>query len=188
MNIIGIISDTHRILPDSALSIFKGEYDRQNVLESLDLRDDATELPVRKVDHIVHAGDIGDFDRPHQMILDRLSGIAPVHAVLGNCDTDGYFVDATEVTRDAIEFDVDGLAVAVAHEPELLNSHIRRTGHNPTLRIHGHTHRYNIQQDGDSVLVCPGSANRPRNEMGFRTVALAYAEGPKLLRAEIVHL
>jgi len=54
---IGLISDTHGLLRQSAIEALKG------------------------VDLIIHAGDI---DEPE--ILDRLNRIAPVYAVLGNMD------------------------------------------------------------------------------------------------------
>jgi putative phosphoesterase len=54
---IGIISDTHGNLPDSARAAFKG------------------------VDAIIHAGDIG---KP--ILLKVLENIAPVYAVAGNMD------------------------------------------------------------------------------------------------------
>jgi len=52
---IGIISDTHGVLPGSVLDIFKG------------------------VDQIFHAGDIGNQD-----VIQGLEIIAPVSAVYGN--------------------------------------------------------------------------------------------------------
>ena len=58
---IGIISDTHGTLSDSALAL------------------------LAEVDHIIHAGDIGGPD-----ILRMLSALAPTTAVLGNNDFDEY--------------------------------------------------------------------------------------------------
>ena len=54
---IGLISDTHGLLRDSALAFLAG------------------------CNHIVHGGDIGS-----EAILDRLAAIAPVSAVRGNND------------------------------------------------------------------------------------------------------
>ena len=55
--LIGVISDTHGLLRDEALSALDG------------------------VAHIIHAGDVGGKE-----ILDRLTAIAPVSAVRGNTD------------------------------------------------------------------------------------------------------
>ena len=55
--LVGILSDTHGVLPDAVHAAFEG------------------------VGHIIHAGDIGA-----ERILDELDAIAPVTAVSGNCD------------------------------------------------------------------------------------------------------
>jgi uncharacterized protein len=54
---IGILSDTHRELPSQVFNLFS------------------------QVQHIIHAGDIGDWD-----IIVSLQALAPVTAVYGNCD------------------------------------------------------------------------------------------------------
>lgn len=55
--LVGVISDTHGVLPEAVHAAFEG------------------------VAHIIHAGDIGP-----ERILDELGAIAPVTAVSGNCD------------------------------------------------------------------------------------------------------
>ena len=55
--LVGVISDTHGVLPSSTIEVFEG------------------------TDMIIHAGDIGKPD-----ILETLSSIAPVIAVRGNMD------------------------------------------------------------------------------------------------------
>lgn len=55
--LIGVISDTHGVLPEAIHAAFEG------------------------VEHIIHAGDIGA-----EQILDELGAIAPVTAVSGNTD------------------------------------------------------------------------------------------------------
>jgi len=67
---IGVISDTHGLLRESALRALAG------------------------VDHIIHAGDVG-----HPQILVRLSEIAPVTAIRGNIDKGDFAASlpATEV-------------------------------------------------------------------------------------------
>jgi len=58
---IGVISDTHGLLSYEA------------------------EKALRRVDLILHAGDVGN-----QQILERLKTIAPVFAVRGNVDTEPW--------------------------------------------------------------------------------------------------
>ena len=57
---IGVISDTHGLLRPEAVEALAG------------------------VDHILHAGDVGD-----ARILERLRAIAPLTAIRGNVDTQG---------------------------------------------------------------------------------------------------
>ncbi len=54
---VGIVSDTHGVLPASAHRVLAG------------------------VDHVLHAGDVGD-----TRVIDQLETIAPVTAVAGNCE------------------------------------------------------------------------------------------------------
>ena len=58
--VIGVISDTHGLLRPEALAALRG------------------------VEHILHAGDVGDIG-----ILDTLREIAPVTAIRGNVDAVG---------------------------------------------------------------------------------------------------
>ena len=63
--LIGLISDTHGLIRDSALRAFAA------------------------VDLILHAGDVG-----RREVLDALQAVAPVHAVYGNVDMrDGLLAD-----------------------------------------------------------------------------------------------
>lgn len=60
-SIVGLISDTHGLLREEALSALEGS------------------------DLIIHAGDVGS-----DGIIERLSAVAPVVAVRGNVDTDAW--------------------------------------------------------------------------------------------------
>ena len=70
--LIGVISDTHGVLPTAAIEVFEG------------------------TDLIIHAGDIGKPD-----ILEALRSIAPVVAVRGNMDNGkwAYELPETEVVE-----------------------------------------------------------------------------------------
>jgi putative phosphoesterase len=63
---IGLISDTHGLMRESALKALRG------------------------VDLILHAGDVGRLD-----VLDELRGLAPVNAVSGNVDAPGAGLPAS---------------------------------------------------------------------------------------------
>ena len=69
---IGLISDTHSLMRDSALKALRG------------------------VELILHAGDVGN-----RAVLDALRGLAPVYAVYGNVDPrDGALVDSLDTEVD----------------------------------------------------------------------------------------
>ena len=64
--LIGLISDTHGLMRESALAALRG------------------------ADLILHAGDVGRLD-----VLDALRGLAPVNAVSGNVDVPGQDLPAS---------------------------------------------------------------------------------------------
>ena len=70
--LIGVISDTHGLLRPEAVEALRG------------------------VEHILHAGDVGDI-----AILEKLSEIAPVTAIRGNVDVSGECAElpATDVVE-----------------------------------------------------------------------------------------
>ena len=138
--LIGVISDTHATLSQSAYA---------------ELAD---------CDHIIHAGDIGD-----PAILDALSALAPITAVLGNNDIPEY---GESVGRYAIS-SLDGVRFFVTHTPQSLQAALSgRTSALapgdplPAVVVHGHTHVPRIVYGGEAfpahMLVCPGSPSRPR--------------------------
>ena len=145
MKTIRIISDTHGSLSTKALSCLYG------------------------CDHIIHAGDIVDPD-----ILKELKEIAPVTAVLGNCD-DGFLIRG--LTRRIVSETIEGVVFAVVHRPtqlarDLLDvaSYYKSKEQDITpkiIGIHGHTHIPEIMTGADAapadIIFCPGSVSFPRN-------------------------
>jgi uncharacterized protein len=108
---LGVIADTHGLLRPEVFDAFA------------------------KVDHILHAGDIGSLD-----LLAELEALAPVTAVYGN--TDGFEV-RQRVPRVA-QVELDGFDIMVTHgdqlgspTPEALN----RAFPEAQIIIYGHTHR-----------------------------------------------
>ena len=139
---IGIISDTHGLLRPQVSDVFQG------------------------VEHILHAGDIGNLD-----IITELEAIAPVTAVWGNADG----LEVRGRVPEVAEVELGGVRVAVIHgmqvgspTPEKIAALHPGAG----LVVFGHSHRPLIKQVGATLAVNPGSAGRRR----FRdpvTVALA---------------
>jgi hypothetical protein len=137
--LIGVISDTHGLLRPEALAALRG------------------------VEHILHAGDVGDI-----AILDALREIAPVTAIRGNVDVSGACAElpATDVVElggklfylvhSVHDLDIDPVAAEVA------------------MVVSGHSHKASVEVRGDVVFFNPGSAGPRRFSLpvtvGFVTV------------------
>ena len=140
MTRVGVISDTHGRLADAAYAAMADS------------------------DYIIHAGDIGD-----PAILRELETLAPVYAVLGNNDFDEYGEAVGRIIRPTIE----GVRFCVAHYPQdvRLGLGSRSALHAgmpiPHVRSHGHTHApklvTGVEARPSDLLLCPGSASRPRS-------------------------
>ncbi len=142
---IGIISDTHGLLRAQVLERFEG------------------------VEHILHAGDVGDPD-----ILTELAAIAPVTAVWGNVDGMDLRARIPEIAR----LELGGVRVVILHGMQLGSPtpQTAAAAHpDAGLVVFGHSHRPIIQQAGPTLAVNPGSAG-PRRFKDPVTVALAEVE------------
>ncbi len=140
---LGILSDTHGFLDPRVEKIFKG------------------------VDHILHAGDIGD-----PMIELELKSIAPITTVLGNTDL-GLNYKETEVVTLA-EKKILIHHIVNPHEPsENLAAQIKK--HKPDAVIFGHTHKRYAETVDGIFYFNPGYSGKPK--LGTeRSVALLHIE------------
>jgi uncharacterized protein len=148
---VGVIADTHGLLRPEAIAALKD------------------------VDLIVHAGDIGS-----AAILDELGKIAPVLAVRGNNDRDGWAAAVPEIVTTMIA----GVRLCVVHELKTLQG-------DPTARgadvvISGHSHRPSVERIGGGLRLNPGSAGPRRFTLPISVARLRL--GPGGARAEIVEL
>jgi putative phosphoesterase len=123
---VGVISDTHGLLRPEAVEALQG------------------------VDHILHAGDIGDAG-----ILKVLRQIAPVTAIRGNVDISGECAElpATEVVE------LGGLLFYLVHS--LADLDINPMAAGVAAVISGHSHRAEIRLE-DVLYLNPGSAGPRR--------------------------
>ena len=137
--LIGVISDTHGLMRPEALAALRG------------------------VEHILHAGDVGDI-----AILDALRKIAPVTAIRGNVDGFGACAElpATDVVEladklfylvhSAHDLDIDPVAAGVA------------------MVVSGHSHKASVTVRDGVIYFNPGSAGPRRFSLpvtvGFVTV------------------
>ena len=111
----------------------------------------------RKVNHIIHAGDIGNLQ-----IIYRLRELAPVTAVSGNVD--GY--ERSGVPMEAV-IELNGIQVAIRHilfekgrltkEGRAFLDRVR-----PDVCVFGHTHQPRIEHYHSTLLFNPGSAGPKR--------------------------
>lgn len=131
---LGIISDTHGLLRPEVFDAFA------------------------EVDHILHAGDVGEPD-----LLVELEAVAPVTAVYGN--TDGHALRAR--LRRVARLELDGFDIVVTHGDQFGRSV------NPTdlhgafpeadIIVYGHTHRPLIEiVDVVVTVMNPGGAGPRR--------------------------
>jgi putative phosphoesterase len=137
--LIGVISDTYGLLRPEALAALRG------------------------VEHILHAGDVGDI-----AVLEKLREIAPVTAIRGNVDVSGACatLPATDVVElsdklfylvhSVHDLDIDPVAAGVA------------------MVVSGHSHKASVQVRDGVVFFNPGSAGPRRFSLpvtvGFVTV------------------
>jgi len=149
--LIGVISDTHGLL-------------RPELLPAL-----------ANVDHILHAGDIGNAD-----ILTTLSNIAPVTAIRGNIDTHGPCADLP--ATEAIE--LSGCLIYIVHNLEDLdlNPHAAGIG----VVLHGHSHKPSIDHRQGVLYLNPGSAGPRRFSLPITYAILRISNAHP--QAEILHL
>ena len=133
---LGIISDTHNLLRPEVFDVFQ------------------------EVDHILHAGDIGEPD-----LLTALEAIAPVTAVWGN--TDGFDVRAK--VPEIAKIRLEGIDFVVIHghqvgspTPEKLYEKFP----DAEVIVYGHTHRPLLTNlDLVVTVMNPGGAGARRFDL-----------------------
>ena len=145
MTVAGLISDTHGLV-------------RREAVQALD-----------GVDLILHAGDVGD-----PAIVEQLSRIAPVHAVLGNVDRGDWLPPMRTVQ-------IGECRVLLLHNIADLPG----TGGVDAV-VYGHSHRPVVEMRNEVLFVNPGSAGRRRFKLPV-TVGRMIVDGARIT-AEIIHI
>ena len=137
--LIGVISDTHGLLRPEAVAALRG------------------------VEHILHAGDVGD-----RAILDALREIAPVTAIRGNVDVSGACAKLPDT--DVVELG-DRLFYLVHSVHDL---DINPVAAGVAMVVSGHSHKASVQVRDGVIYFNPGSAGPRRFSLpvtvGFVTV------------------
>jgi uncharacterized protein len=150
-HLIGVISDTHGLLRPEAVAALTG------------------------VELIIHAGDIGNPE-----ILPALERLAPVYAVRGNTDREGW-AGKLPLTRVV---EVDGVHFYVLHELFTLDLNPAVAG--LAAVIYGHSHSPHLERRDGVLYLNPGSAG-PRRFTLPVTLALVKV-GENGLQAELIDL
>jgi len=124
---IGVISDTHGLLRPAAIEALRG------------------------VEHILHAGDVGDAS-----ILDSLRSVAPVTAIRGNVDVGGpcSHLPATEVVT------LHGHTLYMLHDRQALDLDPVAAGFSAVIT--GHSHKPLLEWRHGVLYMNPGSAGPRR--------------------------
>jgi uncharacterized protein len=147
---IGVIADTHGVFDPAIRRHFRG------------------------VDHILHAGDIGD-----QSVIEQLKQIAPVTAVSGNVDDE----EQSGFPSEAI-IKLAGRRIAIRHilyEGGKLTKDGRAflDRERPDICVFGHTHQPKKEWLGDMLLFNPGSAGPKRFKL-LRGLGLLRLRGAEI--------
>ena len=148
---IGVISDTHGLLRPAAIDALQG------------------------VEHILHAGDVGD-----PAILEALRKVAPVTAISGNIDVGGAcgYLPAMEVIT------LDGYTFYMLHDRHALDLDPVAAGFSAV--ISGHSHKPLIEWRKGVLFMNPGSAGPRRFSLPISLGLVTIQDG--LLRPELVTL
>ncbi len=148
---IGAISDTHGLLRSEAVTALAG------------------------VDHILHAGDVGD-----ARILDALRAIAPVTAIRGNIDTSGpcAALPATELVE------LGGTVFYLLHDVKQLD--LDPGSASISVVLSGHSHKPLIEHRRGVLFLNPGSAGPRRFSLPIALAMVTLGDGAP--RAEVIDL
>ncbi len=148
---IGVISDTHGLLRPAAIEALRG------------------------VEHILHAGDVGD-----PAILDVLGKLAPVTAIRGNIDVGGAcgYLPATEVIT------LDGHTFYMLHDRQALDLDAAAAGFSAVIT--GHSHKPLIEWRKGVLYMNPGSAGPRRFSLPISLGLVTIQD--EFLRPELVTL
>jgi putative phosphoesterase len=155
---LGLIADTHGVVRAEVHEVF------------------------RKVDLILHAGDLGGAD-----VLEELELLARVVAVYGNVDTAIMKRRLPQVAR----LEVDDLRFVVTHGDQLGSREpeaIKEAFPDADVIVFGHTHKALIHNFPDfSIVINPGGAGPGRFDLK-PSVAILETEPGLPPRARIVEL
>ena len=111
----------------------------------------------REVDHILHGGDIGEWD-----LIVELQALAPVTAVYGNTDS----FDIRSRVPQVAELELDGFPIVVTHGDQFgtpTPAKLHDAFPNAEIIIFGHSHKPLLELVDKTITVMnPGGAGAQR--------------------------
>ena len=161
MKHIGILSDTHAYWDDRYAEFLKG------------------------CDEIWHAGDICSYE-----IMERLSRIATLRAVWGNCDGQDVRRSTTEIYRFKVE-DANIMLKHIGGSPDYYDHSVRDQLRieTPDLFVCGHSHILKIMHDKklNMLFINPGAAGL-QGWQKVRTLVRLDIEGKTFKNLEVLEI
>ena len=106
------------------------------------------EKELKTCDVILHGGDIAS-----QELYDRVKVIAPAYFVRGNADKEW----AEDIPKD-LDFEIAGYRFYMVHNIK----HAKQELEGVDFFVYGHSHKYEIRQDGNIMFFNPGSCGPRR--------------------------
>ncbi len=123
---------------------------------------------------IIHGGDISS-----QAVLNQLRDIAPVYAVRGNNDKEW-----AENIPMSLDITLDGIRIFATHRKKDLPDSLSEFD----LVIYGHSHRYDMKEQGNTILLNPGSCGPRRFDQAITMAIVEIGKGkPSVTRVGIPH-
>lgn len=144
---VGLVSDTHGVLDARVAPLLLAE----------------------GVEAILHAGDIGS-----DLVLYELETVAPLTAVLGNCDWEIRSFALSRLARVTL----GGVRFLVIHDLCDLGA----LPDDVDVVVCGHTHKPRNEWHGRVLVVNPGSASQRRRQPEATIGVLEIGEGDPVLR------
>jgi uncharacterized protein len=126
-------------------------------------------------ERILHAGDVGNLE-----ILEPLRRIAPVAAIRGNTDMGTTAAELPETLEGGLE----GLPFGMVHRREDID---RKWPGRLRLIIFGHSHRPELEWQGNCLLLNPGACGQRRFHLPLTLAILTVADNrivPEILSVE----
>ncbi|NOK62796.1 MAG: metallophosphoesterase [Chloroflexi bacterium AL-W] len=143
---IGVLADTHGYLDPRAIAALRG------------------------VEHILHAGDIGNI-----AIITALEELASVTAIHGNVDYGTPLARQFPAAQSLMFNDTRIYMTHIGDKPERLINALPEP--HPDVYIFGHSHIALLETHNNVVFLNPGAAGRPRFGGGLSVALLTITSG-----------